>query len=136
MNGRELIQEWVRRLRSGDYRQGGGALHNAEDDTFCCLGVLCEIAVEEKVIPPPTLDRDRYVYAGSPSILPTEVSEWFYDLTWIRVGSIGKLDRGEYLTVLNDNKESFKSIAHVVEEQYLNQMREELQPTDQMEETV
>lgn len=38
----EWRDRWVTALRSGDYSQGVGSLMGAED-TFCCLGVLCNI---------------------------------------------------------------------------------------------
>lgn len=38
---------WVAALRSGKYKQGAGVLHNVDKNTFCCLGVLCEITAEE-----------------------------------------------------------------------------------------
>ena len=41
MKSRELRDEWVAALRSGDYPQGQGALKTA--DGYCCLGVLCDI---------------------------------------------------------------------------------------------
>lgn len=38
----EWRDRWVTALRSGDYNQGAGNLMGGED-TFCCLGVLCNI---------------------------------------------------------------------------------------------
>lgn len=35
-------EKWLKALRSGEYKQGGGYLQR--DGKFCCLGVLCEIA--------------------------------------------------------------------------------------------
>lgn len=35
---------WVEALRSGDYQQGKEALRS-RDDNYCCLGVLCELAI-------------------------------------------------------------------------------------------
>lgn len=45
----ELKTRWTTKLRSGEYRQGKSALRKrgVEQDSFCCLGVLCEIAVED-----------------------------------------------------------------------------------------
>lgn len=43
----EIKAQWVAALRSGDYQQGQGYL--ARDDKFCCLGVLCELAVKADV---------------------------------------------------------------------------------------
>lgn len=44
----EIKQKWVARLRSGLYPQGKTFLEN--NGQFCCLGVLCQIAVEAGVI--------------------------------------------------------------------------------------
>lgn len=45
---------WIERLRSGDYPQGRDLLAqyvgDTDEMTFCCLGVLCEIAEEEGVV--------------------------------------------------------------------------------------
>lgn len=38
----ELKAKWVAALRSGDYKQGIGGLRDTHD-SFCCLGVLCDI---------------------------------------------------------------------------------------------
>lgn len=32
--------QWIADLRSGNYKEGTGELHNVEENTFCCLGVL------------------------------------------------------------------------------------------------
>ena len=37
-----LKAKWIAALRSGGYKQGQNFL--AADDTFCCLGVLCDVA--------------------------------------------------------------------------------------------
>lgn len=45
---KEIKAKWVAALRSGDYKQGCGALKGLDKDTgqfdHCCLGVLCEVA--------------------------------------------------------------------------------------------
>lgn len=41
----EVKEKWVRALRSGEYKQGGGVLRSG--DRFCCLGVLCDIVDPE-----------------------------------------------------------------------------------------
>lgn len=84
----EVLDEVVKRLRSGKYKQGSSALRRkAKDggpDRFCCLGVMCEIAVEEGVLV--RLDTDfpgtsyGYKVAGQDSTytayLPPAVIEW------------------------------------------------------------
>lgn len=56
---KEIADRWVTELRSGNYPQTTGMLHVIESTTerptgFCCLGVLCEMAVKDGVIDPPT----------------------------------------------------------------------------------
>lgn len=48
MTTEEVRKEWIRRLRSGEYEQGKGYL--CFYGKYCCLGVLCEIAAEQKVV--------------------------------------------------------------------------------------
>jgi hypothetical protein len=39
---KHVALKWVKALRSGKYKQGNFRLQKG--DTYCCLGVLCEIA--------------------------------------------------------------------------------------------
>lgn len=39
----ELKAKWIAALESGDYKHGKGHLRNA-DDTYCCIGVLHDVA--------------------------------------------------------------------------------------------
>lgn len=41
----EIKARWLAALRSGDYIQGHGRLR--EGNTFCCLGVLCDLYAKE-----------------------------------------------------------------------------------------
>jgi hypothetical protein len=49
---REVIAAWVAALRSGRYRQGRGGLRGQDVDgpRYCCLGVLCELAVDAGIV--------------------------------------------------------------------------------------
>ncbi len=38
-----LKAKWIEALRSGEFKQGTEKLHDPQDDSFCCLGVLCKI---------------------------------------------------------------------------------------------
>ena len=40
----EVKTLWLEALRSGRYKQGAGQLYNPQDNTYCCLGVLCDIS--------------------------------------------------------------------------------------------
>ena len=80
MTKKEIRQKWVEALRSGEYSQGKSKLRRKESDekdSFCCLGVLCELAVKEGVI---EAARDQgssyYIYVGDSNYLPEKVREW------------------------------------------------------------
>ena len=44
----DLKQKWIEALRSGKYEQGQMFLNRS--NTYCCLGVLCEISVSDSDI--------------------------------------------------------------------------------------
>ena len=44
---KEIAEKWVQALRSGEYKQGSDVLHNTSNNTYCCLGVLCDIYQKE-----------------------------------------------------------------------------------------
>lgn len=77
--------EWVAALESGDYEQGRGNLATVDTVTvgdlttevvkWCCLGVLCDLAVKAGVIHS-VQAFGRLNYAGEGSVLPQAVSYW------------------------------------------------------------
>jgi hypothetical protein len=90
----EIKAKWVEALRSGEYKQGKGLL--AEDNKFCCLGVLCEVSGMP-------YDHVRF-------FLPNEVKEW--------AGLDSRnpmLPTGDLLSDLNDNGKRFTTIANLIE---------------------
>lgn len=82
----EVKAKWAEALRSGNYTQGDGQLRD-QSDSFCCLGVLCEIAVKEGVIPPARVMEAWTMYSyGNPTandsrtgVLPPSVQEWAFE---------------------------------------------------------
>lgn len=86
----EVLDEVVRRLRSGEYQQGAAALRRlptqdqGEGDRYCCLGIVCEMAVEAgvlSIVSTPTQPGASYGYAVKPTTvytayLPPAVIEW------------------------------------------------------------
>lgn len=75
----EIKDRWLTALRSGEYKQGKGYLRQA-DDTFCCLGVLADIAVKDGACPVPELKANRavphYTYDSLSGDLTIELSGW------------------------------------------------------------
>lgn len=73
---KEIAEKWTKRLRSGKDTQGKKFLR--KHDKLCCLGVLCEIAVEEGVILPPSNIEGVFYYGEEKQDfgLPKEVMKW------------------------------------------------------------
>lgn len=69
-------------LRSGKYKQGQNALHRVEQDTYCCLGVACEVFIEnggpltkERVLGD-ELSSTLTSYDTNNGLLPAKVQSW------------------------------------------------------------
>ena len=75
----EIRARWAAALRSGDYEQGRDNLRRG--DKFCCLGVLCDLAIKdgEPVSASEIAEADGgayWGYDGHPYYLPASVREW------------------------------------------------------------
>lgn len=71
----QIKARWLEKLRSGDYKQTPGQLGFVDDigqESYCCLGVLCEIAVEDGIVTR-QVDRGGSIYYSDTN--PTEASE-------------------------------------------------------------
>lgn len=120
---RWIRDEWTAKLRSGEFKQGRFALRT-KDDEYCCLGILCQIAVGYGAIdaPRPHPHSKNYRYGlrssqgetqGDVAFLPIEVMEWAgIDTPDGRYGEIG------YLSTDNDNGVPFDVIANIVEREF------------------
>lgn len=69
---------WLAALRSGEREQGKGYLNVS--GKFCCLGVLCEVAIESGVVVEKGKDQvgadHYYYYDGRSSYPPLAVYVW------------------------------------------------------------
>ncbi len=71
-----IKQEWMKRLRSGKIIQITKRLGH-QSGGRCCLGVLCDIAVDENIIPPPAVTNGSMVsFDGNFNVLPQSVRKW------------------------------------------------------------
>src|SRR4051812_19674656 len=70
----EIKKQWVAALRSGEFKQGKAALRNG--DTFCCLGVLCELHRRANGGEWERNEEDDFLYHDNRSFLPEDVWEW------------------------------------------------------------
>lgn len=143
----DVKQAWVQALRSGEYRQGRGKLTRVEEDgseSFCCLGVLCDVAIKmgapfERVTVDVTNEfgqsvADNVVYqpVGNPvgrsgAVLPEKLVEWtgmtetealgtYYPDDYVNPNLGGR----DSLAELNDGNEvrepwTFEQIADLIE---------------------
>lgn len=69
---------WIEALKSGDYQKGERALKDG--DTFCCLGVLCDLYGKEKNLTRPWRESSIGMQSFSTSkqfgVLPENVKRW------------------------------------------------------------
>jgi hypothetical protein len=106
---KSVVRRWVKALESGEYKQGASALVavGRTHDYFCCLGVLCDMAVRAKVIAMPNANEqgNSLSYLGRTSYPPDVVRKW-----------VGIKNRGaeRVVAAMNDDGVSFKQIAKYI----------------------
>jgi len=111
---KEIADQWLAALRSGQYTQGRGALRDCKDgqEAFCCLGVLCELAVLEG-----KAERFGNSYSDCKVFLPRSVAEWS-GMSQID-GSLPETMAKPALFQLNDDKGwSFEQLAEHIEKHW------------------
>ena len=107
---KQIKIKWIKALFSGRYKQGRKKLRNL-NNTFCCLGVLCDLYAKEKKIKW-IKKKDDYFILKEDAILPERVKHW---------AGI-ESDVCDYdnscLSADNDNGQKFKTIAKTIEEKF------------------
>lgn len=108
----EVKGKWLSALRSGKYEQGRQRL-NKFDREFCCLGVLCEVAVDEEIVTKSNsggYGKDEMTFG-----LPVEVRKWSGVSLMGDLGPTEDFPTLRSLSGLNDHGLSFEDIADVIE---------------------
>jgi hypothetical protein len=140
MMDQEKKAQWVAALRSGDYSQGTGVLHRKVngEHKYCCLGVLCDIALKAglELRHDPTGDcqctscqQDGIrAYDGYDDFLPPKVVQWAgltngNPRTTESIPDPGSSLPGTTidnatLSYLNDNGKTFEEIAAIIERDF------------------
>lgn len=110
----ENMRKWIAALRSGEFKQGTGTLRT-HDDTYCCLGVACELHRREvggkwdKFVD----FQNPFSYLCARNYLPMEVMKWLgVDHNNPMVSVLG---RYHHLAILNDKGRGFKEIADAID---------------------
>lgn len=134
-----VIRQWVAALRSGDYKQTQRKLGRVDGDgyaSYCCLGVLCELAKAEGLVQRDvavlSLDDQVLRYDREQCLPPRAVSHYIGDPDFdYSVGlPHGLRNNGRFyedsgpeeieLACLNDDHAwTFEQIADVLEANYL-----------------
>lgn len=118
---KEVKEKWVAALRSGDYKQGFNRLKTVMNDldgkdvsSYCCLGVLCDLASKEGIIK----ELNHGFFGTSLNncnqfSLPVEVAKW------VEIDMTGEMT---ILARYNDkHKLTFNQISDFIERDKLNQ---------------
>lgn len=134
MNDQRFLRDWVKALKSGEYKQGKGFLYKSESDSYCCLGVGCVIVGLDKkqidsLIAPDKPNLPNYLTAdiatffaclndGENLTRDFEVTHYAYDLCVEH--NIGKHNEDSGIVELRPH--SFEEIADIIEKIFLNEI--------------
>jgi hypothetical protein len=111
---KDIAKAWVTALRDPNAKQATRAL-GTPLGARCCLGVLCDLAVQAAIIAPPERRPfSQMEYAGETLTLPARV------MAWAGVQSKnGKRKRALVtLSVLTDHGAPFTEIADIIENEW------------------
>ena len=126
------VKEWVKALRSNEYRQGKGSLC-VEDEIngesyYCCLGVACDMLVDEDWIKGSLYGKGGWSIGENIDFdIPRLVDKYNWGSTGTtRFPSMSLLEEmgldpvyAQQLAELNDKGFSFKRIADKIEKDLL-----------------
>ena len=107
LSPKEARSEWVKALRSGKYRQGTHVLRSPVDETYCCLGVACDLYADLEDNPMAKWEAGSgWMFLGHISTLPNKVVRWL---------GITRPSFSEHLSSMNDSGKTFDEIASHIE---------------------
>ena len=119
----DIKARWVAALRSGKYKQGIGALRDT-DDTYCCLGVLCDIVKDEVGGEWESISEKLTHYnfvtptAAHSALLPDSVETYVgLETGDVIIVSLAPSHISRPVTAWNDEGRTFAEIADAIEEQ-------------------
>lgn len=117
---RSVARKWISALRSGAYKKVTGVLKKVgknQNESFCALGVLCDIYQKEHVRGLPeepakddwgkncvSIDDEKFH-------LPTRVMKW----AGLKTKTCSIRSENTNIPTLNDDGVSFKEIADIIE---------------------
>ena len=126
----DIKKRWVDALRGDKYKQTTQVLHKAlrnstegtYTDSFCCLGVLCDLHIKHAAEPHEGWSEDdsktvcEFVYLDESTFLPEIVRQWS-GMEDCSGDEVTIDDKRETLASHNDNGCTFAEIADAIESQ-------------------
>ena len=121
----QVKEKWVNALRSGEYKQDISRLRSNDGNSFCCLGVLCDLYAKEhnedwqeneNVSDDEFFIKDKFHFDGESEYLPESVVKWAEldgNCPNVFVSSSSEMSLAE----INDNGWSFVEISLEIEKQ-------------------
>ena len=115
----EHAKAWVAALRSGEYSQAQGMLHNHHG--YCCLGVACDLYHQDTGNGNGNWHHnpsngEEYTFVDGDAVdtdaLPRKVADWL-GLN-VELDSLVHLPSGDGLAHMNDCGDTFEQIADVI----------------------
>ena len=113
---KRTAMKWIAALRSGAYNQGSSQLVTVdadENEHFCCLGVLCNLATEDGYG-----EWDGEDFKSESGDRENKVMPWGMELYTGMESRNGTVDDDVCLTVLNDKGLSFTELADIIEKNW------------------
>lgn len=107
---KNIKEKWITALRSGNFKQGRGALRSQAEDgseRFCCLGVLCEVLEARRG------HSGGYLFQSTDGSL--DIRDKMVPYRWFREKLQTKKSLEYYVAKMNDTGSSFKEIADFIE---------------------
>lgn len=134
----EHRKEWVKALRSGEYKQAAESLR--VDDSYCCLGVACDLFKDET--DGRWNDDGRFIFSnkqGQEDWISDQMPDCVSGLLGMSPEGllVAKVKSCETLIGLNDDAGmSFPEIAQVIEDQFIKPYEVVLVPCDTCKEQI
>jgi len=109
----QIKQAWIDALTSGAYEQGYNQLRLR--DSYCCLGVLCELAEMEWVCESngyrhEAISYGKHIHEAEELVLPKSV------MAWAELEESSPSVKDSNLSDINDSGKSFEQIAQLIHE--------------------
>ena len=103
----EKVENWLAALRSGKYKQGKIMLYDRNNDTYCCLGILCR--TNNLPMKKNSSRETDFVFPNTKMLCGMPDSTWFEETTGFPFTFAEKLARCN-----DDESMPFKNIADVI----------------------